>query len=1012
MGDFFPQASPLVVFLAGLAVWWLVRSARRRRLLEERVSQLQRRVYLLEQEAKTLPGLAERLSALEQAAQRAVGQPVAKEYLDRAPGAVLPLRSESIDLKQKKESRAEPFAIPRSPTLPQVSEPHRVEPPQPAPPAASFAKPEPAVLPYPKSLLNLEEALGTNWLNKLGIIIFVTGVALFLAYELHALGPAGKIAVGYVTGALVLGAGVFFETREPYRILARAGMGGGWALLFFTTYAMYHVPASRVLSSQAVDLVLLLLVASLMVAHTLRYRSQAVTGLAFLLAFSTVTISHVSVYSLTASAILALGLVVIVLRMRWFELEIFGILACYLNHYVWLRPIIEPMDGQHHPFPAFTASTGLLILYWAVFRASYVMRRIAKPTEERVSSAAALLNPLLLLLLMKYQSIRPEWTFWFLLFLGATELMLGQLPAMRRRRTAFVVLSTLGVVLLVSSFPFRYSGEGLSVLWLMESEAFFLAGVFSREVLFRRLGALAGLLVAWQMLAVDAAPIFETRWGGGHAVSELHLGIVFAIAGLMFYANAYWLSRLRAVEAADETSGVLMEWVAYAGVVMTVVGAWLFWPEAWTAVAWAALALALAYSGGRLKINSLLLQSHAVAVMAIIRALTQNLYFTIIHHHVPVRLTTIPILSALLYLLSRWSGPADWMRRLSTSYTWTASALLALLAWCELGPDTVVLGWVALGLLLFEAGMARRTRTVRTQAYVISALSFLRIFFVNLNSPGNAGEITRAVFTTLPLAFACFYIYGRLIGRDDDCLKWERHTRVAKVHSFLGILTVAALIRFEFAPNWVAPAWAGLALIAVSIARRTGQRVFLHAGLLMGTAVLFRTILHNLSLQSPVRASFWQTRLVSVSAVIALLGFALAVAIQLKPSGQVASGPSGLRYVRAAAWLDRYPEQVFFFIPFVLLTWLLAVELRHGLVTLGWGVEAVAVFAVALGLHERSFRLSGLGLLLLCVLKIAFVDVWGLAARDRYLTFIALGCALLVVSFLYSKYRDIMREYL
>jgi hypothetical protein len=54
--------------------------------------------------------------------------------------------------------------------------------------------------------------------------------------------------------------------------------------------------------------------------HTLRYRSQVVTGLAFLLGFLTVTISHSSVYSLSAGAVLAAGLVLIVGRMKWFEL--------------------------------------------------------------------------------------------------------------------------------------------------------------------------------------------------------------------------------------------------------------------------------------------------------------------------------------------------------------------------------------------------------------------------------------------------------------------------------------------------------------------------------------------------------------------------------------------------------------------------------------------------------------------------------------------------------------------
>jgi len=40
---------------------------------------------------------------------------------------------------------------------------------------------------------------------------------------------------------------------------------------------------------------------------------------------------------------------------------------------------------------------------------------------------------------------------------------------------------------------------------------------------------------------------------------------------------------------------------------------------------------------------------------------------------------------------------------------------------------------------------------------------------------------------------------------------------------------------------------------------------------------------------------------------------------------------------------------------------------------------------------ERSFRLAGLGLLLLCVAKIFAIDVWGLDPQSRYITLIVLG---------------------
>src|SRR5213594_2611098 len=65
--------------------------------------------------------------------------------------------------------------------------------------------------------------------------------------------------------------------------------------------------------------------------HTLRYKSQSVTGIAFLLAFLTVTISHSTVYSMTAGALLGAGLAVTVGQMQWFEMEVLGILATYLN---------------------------------------------------------------------------------------------------------------------------------------------------------------------------------------------------------------------------------------------------------------------------------------------------------------------------------------------------------------------------------------------------------------------------------------------------------------------------------------------------------------------------------------------------------------------------------------------------------------------------------------------------------------------------------------------------------
>ncbi len=1024
MGDFVPIAAVVLFVLLGpwVLVWWV--NSRRKREREEDQSkwrELTSRTYALEQTVRALQ--VQRSSpAPEEAKPKTSESPVATTYAS-------PLRSPTVVSPPSAPPVVEP-----DPSAPPVSTP--VTPLR--PPSFATPKSAPSLADRFKSSLDVEEMLGTNWLNKLGIVILVLGVAFFLAYQLKALGPAGKVLVGFVTAAVMLGAGIWFDRLERYRILARAGIGGGWALAFFTTYAMYHVPAAQVLSSQATDLVLMLAVAAAMVVHTLRYRSQVVTGLAFLLAFLTVAISHSNVYSLAAGAVLAAGMVVIVGRMQWFELEVFGILASYLNHYLWLRPIIEPMHGRRHPFPEFAGSAAILALYWLIFRMSYVFRRPENERQERISTVAALLNTTLLLALFKYQSTHPEWAFWALLAIGAIETLLGQLPITRRRRSAVIVLSTLGVVLLIAAFPFRYSGTRLSVLWLLEAEALLLIGVWTKEVVFRRLGMLATLLVSVQMISVEAARIFGRRMDGADLRPDFGLAIVFVVAAAVFYANAHWVLRrwsdlfAKKGDLFKDFDRRVMQRLSYVACVMILIAAWIAFPEAWTAVAWSALGLGLALAARRFTVPEtglpeLRYQANFLALASVLRVLAINLQATDKYHGLTLRLLTVTIVCVLLYITSSWSGDSDRSRgfairkRLfstgqlaSAAYTWSASSLLALVAWYELRPVSVADAWLVGGLVLFELGLERKRLSLRLQGYAAFAASFLRIFFVNLNAAGNPGEISPRFYTVVPLALGFFYAYWRLYESsvnlpENDLNESERKFKAADGCCWMGTITFAALMRFELEADWVAAAWAALAFALLVIAWRSERRVFLYQGLLIAVGVLSRTVLHNFYERTYFPVSGWESRWVTVGTTVALLLLALPFAFQLRKKNEPSEETGIVRLLQSVV---RRPEQLLFFIAIGLLTVLLAIEMRHGMVTLSWGVEGVAVFVLALWLSERSFRLTGLGLLLLCVGKILLVDVWRLDPRDRYLTFIVLGAALLLVSFLYTRNREALRQYL
>lgn len=115
---------------------------------------------------------------------------------------------------------------------------------------------------------------------------------------------------------------------------------------------------------------------------------------------------------------------------------------------------------------------------------------------------------------------------------------------------------------------------------------------------------------------------------------------------------------------------------------------------------------------------------------------------------------------------------------------------------------------------------------------------------------------------------------------------------------------------------------------------------------------------------------------------------------------------------RAWAWLDANPHYLFYFVPTILLTVLIGLEVRPGYRTPAWALEAFLLFVIALKIGVRAFRWFSLVLFLFCVGRIVAVDVWTLDRLGRIVSFIGLGAALLLVSFLYARNREAWKKYL
>jgi hypothetical protein len=782
-----------------------------------------------------------------------------------------------------------------------------------------------------KTVSAIEETLGTNWLNKLGIIILVVGVALFGIYELGALGPLGKVGISYLASAFLLVGGIYLEKNERYRLLGRTGIGGGWALLFFSTYGIHHIAAMRVLDSLIVDCILMLGVAIAMAVHTLRYRSQFVTGLAFLLGYTTVALSQDTVYSLSAGVVLAIGLVSIVLKMGWFELEVFGILSSYLNHLYWLYRIlgIEGAHGRH--FEEYHTSLALLFFYWITFRLSYVFRTVKTDFEEHISTLAALLNTLLLLGVMKFQSVQPELAYLALFFVGAFEFGLAQLPFTKRRRQAFVVLSVVGATLMLAAVPFHYSGNNVAILWLVGAEVLLAAGVIVKEVVFRRLGLFSGLLVGLHLVGVDFRQLITLR-ASSESLS-LAAGVLFSLCAVVFYLNALGVGSRWKVLFGASPDRPMLTMHAYLGAFAAASAAWALFSYDWTALAFAVIMLTLAALCRSVESPHLQGQYALLAALTLYRAAIFNVHLeSPAHVHVQSRLLTLPILGAAYYLTAKLAALRDdpHQRAIRALFAAAGSAFFALLIWFEAPDLWQPLAFIAFAVLLSEAARALRYQTLAWHAHVFTGLAVFTALTADQGGTQVWHTIPVRAFSAFPVVVGAYWLAKRL-GTSE-----ERHLGFARVaYTWAGTGMMVWVLQDALRAPWVAVGWISFAVaLALSTRWIRSQQLAWQANA-VGLCALLRAFFYNYNLEQ----EFWgpiSLRIFTISLVAAGLYF---LSRNAAPEE---------RYARAVAFLHSFAATGLL----ALLAWYEAPN--------GWLAPLWATFALVLAIVDQRFELEEL----------------------------------------------------
>ncbi|TNE47087.1 MAG: DUF2339 domain-containing protein [Deltaproteobacteria bacterium] len=833
---------------------------------------------------------------------------------------------------------------------------------QSAPPSVGSSQPTPQEESW-------EAFIGSKLLSYVGIGILVLGLVFLLTYSLTQMGPLGRCMVGAACGALLLGVGFFLEPREEYKLYGRIVMGGGWSVLYFTSYGVHHINAMKIVQDPILGTLILAATAGGMLLHSIRYRSESTTGVALLLSYVTLFVSSVGLYTHVAGLLLACLICVFAYRFRWVITHLVGVILLYSGYGTWLYFQGHKTVAEHRP--EYLLASGFLVLLWALFKIpDFAKAGEYKRWEQRLVPVIGLLNLFGLALVRKvthfvFQTKGAPAT---ALYLGLLYIGISQTLRWRGRETIYRIDSTVAVVLMMVGLWCVFVPYNATMIsWLVLGVVVWLYSFYRTDRYFRDLGNLV-MGVATVMSLGGEWPKELVRWfykvGSGELVlnmkttalpnkvlgSVFSMGVVGAVGAIVVFAGSWWTVQwLERQGQANELSEMARErgLIVFSSVTMM----WALYkmlPAFGCALGWSVLGLLLFLYGLYRKQFVLRSWSHFVLFWVIISG--EMLGLSRIQMGLSMAFSAV-LLFLDGYLTLRLSQREELTEEevfLEKFLVMGATATLAVSASFLFSTFSMVLAWMLLGVVVFLYGYVRGDDVARWCAFLLHAVAaaFASIWMIlgseTMVLVGN-WRASRYVFLVL-LSMLLSYGYAAALHR-----LWSNKETKA-LHDEENLLVSGGNLAFLLA------GWYALPSLAVAVAYAMAGALWLYLSMLWQRPYLR---LHSSIIS--ILSGFWlfttnmnaegsllsiPRRILSSLPVLGLWGYVSLLWKQVKPTEKVEKD-----------WVVHAPA-ILSFMNFAAIQVL--VYYHADIDGLGWGLHALLLLALVRYLDRPMYSLQAM----------------------------------------------------
>ncbi|WP_134687127.1 DUF2339 domain-containing protein [Brevibacillus migulae] len=332
------------------------------------------------------------------------------------------------------------------------------------------ASPPPPPAPDQRRDKELEMKIGGTWLNRIGVVAVILGLAYFLKYSIDNawIGPIGRVSLGILLGLAMFGFGE--KLREKYSGYAQGLLGGGSLALFFSIYAAYNfyelIPSLLAFAMMA-------LITVLTVFMAIRHKSLTIAILGIIGGYTTPflvgeesgsLVGYYAYYALLTGGVLAVSI-----YQKWNSLRY---LSFAFSHLALVIGAIGFFTFSPHDEVSSLVYSVILFLYFLGIASIYNIRQKRTSTGGDVSlilmNAMFFLGESSLLITDLFDS---DYIGFYVLLLAILYMYLSRLSHRLNRsdRMQTYSLFIVAFIFVTLAIPLQLEGFSIGMAWLAEA---------------------------------------------------------------------------------------------------------------------------------------------------------------------------------------------------------------------------------------------------------------------------------------------------------------------------------------------------------------------------------------------------------------------------------------------------------------------------------------------------------------------------------------------------------------